>query len=342
MSNAVRPLRWGIIGTGGIASAFATDLALLPSADIVAVGSRTQHHADTFGERFAIAHRYPSYEELVNDPDIDAVYVATPHPAHAACALLAIRAGKAVLVEKPFTLNATQARELITEARHRGTFVMEAMWTRFLPHMVRIRQLITDNRLGDIRSLTADFGEHFTEDPTHRSYNPTLGGGALLDLGVYPISFASMLFGPPQAITARSHPAFTGVDSQTSVILQYPGGRHALLFTTLEGYTSNRASINGRDARIEIAADFFAPTSFRLIERTGQVEIHNIAHTGRGLRHQAAEVARCIDTGLTESPHMPLNETITIMETLDEIRHQIGLQYPAETTPTHTHAMTDS
>jgi predicted dehydrogenase len=342
MSHAVRSLRWGIIGTGGIASAFATDLALLPTADIVAVGSRTQHGADTFGERFAIAHRYPSYEELANDPDIDAVYVATPHPAHAACALLAIRAGKAVLVEKPFTLNSTQARDLVTEARTRGTFLMEAMWTRFLPHVVRIRQLIAENRLGDVRSLTADFGEHFTEDPTHRSYAPTLGGGALLDLGVYPISFASMLFGPPNAITARSHPAFTGVDSQTSVILEYAGGRQAILFTTLEGYTSNRASINGRDARIEIAADFFAPTSFKLIERHGAVEIHNIAHVGRGLRHQAAEVARCVDAGLTESPSMPLNETLTIMDTLDEIRHQIGLQYPAESTHTYTHAMTDS
>jgi len=341
VSHAVPSLRWGIIGTGGIASAFATDLALLPTADIVAVGSRTQQTADSFGERFAIAHRYASYEALANDPEIDAVYVATPHPAHFACTLLAIRAGKAVLVEKPFTLNGGEARTLVAEARAHGTFLMEAMWTRFLPHVVRIRQIIAENRLGEVRSFTADFGEHFVEDATHRSFAPALGGGALLDLGVYPLSFASMLFGPPDKITARSHPAFTGVDSQTSVILEYVGGRQAVLFTTLEGHTSNRASINGRDARIEIAGDFFAPTTFRLIERNGVLEIHNIAHVGRGLRHQAAEVARCVDAGLTESPWMPLDETLTIMDTLDEIRRQIGLQYPAESSQIYTHAMTE-
>ena len=341
VSHVVPPFRWGIIGTGGIASAFATDLTLLPTVEIVAVGSRTQDGADSFGDRFAIPHRHASYEALANDPDIDAVYVATPHPAHFACTLLAIRAGKAVLVEKPFTLNGGEARELVAKARARGIFLMEAMWTRFLPHVVRIRQLIADNRLGEIRSLTADFGEHFAEDAAHRSYAPALGGGALLDLGVYPLSFASMLFGRPDKITARSHPAFTGVDSQTSVILEYAGGRQAVLFTTLEGRTSNRASINGRDARIEIAGDFFAPTTFQLIERDGVTEVHSIAHVGRGLRHQAAEVARCVHAGHTESPWMPLDESLAIMDTLDEIRRQIGLQYPTEASQIFTPAMTD-
>jgi predicted dehydrogenase len=340
--SPVRPLRWGIIGTGKIASAFATDLALLPDAEIVAVGSRTQERAEAFGEHFAIARRYSSYETLANDPQVDAVYVATPHPAHFAAAVLAVRAGKAVLVEKPFTLNGDEARDLIAEARTHGTFLMEAMWTRFLPHMVKIRQLIAGNRLGEVRSLVADFGEHFPEDAEHRSYAPALGGGALLDLGVYTVSLASMIFGPPDRVTARSHPAFTGVDSQTAVILEYAGGRHAVLFTTLEGQTSNRASINGRDARIEIDADFFAPTSFQVIEGTRVAETHHDTHVGRGLRHQAAEVSRCIDAGMTESPWMPLDETSAIMDTLDEIRRQIGLRYPAELSRTGPHTVSSA
>jgi predicted dehydrogenase len=330
MAHSVRPLRWGIVGTGGIASAFATDMALLADADILAVGSRTQEGAEAFGERFGIPRRYAGYEALAADADVDAVYVATPHSTHHAVALLAIGAGKAVLVEKPFTLNAAEARDLIGAANGRGTFLMEAMWTRFLPHVARIRRRIADDRLGEVRSFTADFGEYFAEDPAHRAYSPELGGGALLDLGVYPVSFASMLFGPPREITARSCPAFTGVDSQTAVILDYTGGRQAVLFTTLESHTANRASINGRKGRIQIDADFFAPTKFQLIERGGDLELHNIVHVGRGLRHQAAEVARCLRAGLTESPTLPLSETLSIMETLDEVRRQIGLSYPSE------------
>jgi predicted dehydrogenase len=330
LPHDVRPLRWGIIGTGGIAATFATDMGLLPDAAIVAVGSRAQTTADAFGERFAIPRRHGSYEAVVEDSDVDAVYIATPHPFHAEPALLAIRARKAVLVEKPFTINSDEAHTLITEARAQHTFLMEAMWTRFLPHVVSIRQLIAEDRLGDVRSFLADFGGYVVEDAAHRAYSPELGGGALLDLGVYPVSFASMLFGTPEVITARSHPAFTGVDSQTAVILDYSGGRQAVVFTTLETLTPNRASINGRKGRIEIDSDFFAPTSFRLFEEQGRVELFNIAHVGRGLRHQAAEVARCVHSGLTESPILPLSETLSIMETLDEIRRQIGLRYPSE------------
>jgi predicted dehydrogenase len=330
LPHEVTPLRWGIIGTGGIAATFAADMMLLPDAAVVAVGSRTQATADEFGDRFAIPRRHGSYEALAEDPDVDAVYVATPHPFHAEPALLAIRARKAVLVEKPFTLNSAEARTLIAEARAQHTFLMEAMWTRFLPHVVSVRQLIAEDRLGDVRSFTADFGGYNVEDAEHRAYSPELGGGALLDLGIYPVSFASMLFGTPEVITARSHPAFTGVDSQTAVILDYSGGRQAVLFTTLETRTPNRASINGRKGRIEIDGDFFAPTAFRLFEEHGRTQLYSIAHTGRGLRHQAAEVGRCVHLGLTESPILPLSETLAIMETLDEIRRQIGLRYPSE------------
>jgi predicted dehydrogenase len=324
------PMRWGVMGTGGIAAAFATDLALLPGAEIVAVGSRSQEGADRFADRFAIPHRHASYAELAADRGIDAVYVATPHPAHHDCALIGIRAGKAVLVEKPFAVNSVEARQVVAEARARGTFLMEAMWTRFLPHVVLVRQLIAEGRLGQVRSLQADFGELFPPNATHRSYAPDLGGGALLDLGIYPVSFASMLFGPPTEVAALSHEAFTGVDSQTGVVLMHAGGEVAVVFTTLETRNANTATINGTKGRIEIDGDFLAPSRFRLIDNEGGVELHDVPHVGRGLRHQAEEVRRCLRQSLTESPILPLDETLSIMDTLDEIRRQIGLRYPGE------------
>lgn len=323
-------IRWGIIGTGNIASTFAGDLALLPDAEILAVGSRSQATAETFADRFGIPRRYPSYQQLVDDPDVDAVYVSTPHTMHHPAALQAIRAGKAVLVEKPFTINAAEARELVAEARSRGTFLMEAMWTRFLPHVIRIRELIATGRLGAVRSFLADHGQWITEVTAYRLHAPELGGGALLDLGVYPVSFASMLFGRPAKITAVSDKTASGVDAQTGILLQYDGGQQAVLFTSLETRTPNRAAISGIDARIEVDGFFFAPTAFRVVHRDGAEEWFRIPHEGHGLRHQAAEVGRCLREGRTESDILPLDESISIMETLDEIRRQIGLVYPSE------------
>lgn len=330
-----RPVRWGIVGTGGIAAAFATDLALLPStelpgAEIVAVGSRSTAAAQAFGERFGIARRHASYADLVADDEVEAVYVATPHPHHRECALAAIAAGKAVLVEKPFTLNAMEAREVVAAARARGTFLMEAMWSRFLPHMAAVRSVIAAGSIGDVRSLQADFCELFPPDPQHRAYAPELGGGALLDLGVYPVSLASMVFGRPTRIAALSQPAFTGVDAQTGVVLAHESGALAVLLSSFECTTGNTASISGSLGRIEIEGDFLAPSRFWLITPDGGRQLYDFPHEGRGLRHQALEVGRCLRAGETESSILPLDETLSIMETLDAIRAQIGLSYPSE------------
>jgi predicted dehydrogenase len=330
MTSAGQALRWGVMGTGGIAAAFATDLALLPRAEIVAVGSRTSGSAAAFADKHAIERRHGSYRELAADPAVDAVYVATPHPFHHECAMLSIEAGKPTLVEKPFMLDAAQARSAIVAARQRQVFLMEAMWTRFLPHVVRVRELIAEGRLGRLQSLQADFCERFTPDPRHRAYAPELGGGALLDLGVYPVSFASMLFGRPTRVVALSQPAFTGVDAQTAVVLQHDGGELAVLLTAIAHRTGNTATIAGTAARIEIEGDFLAPSRFRLIGPDGVLETHDEPHRGRGLRHQAAEVASCLDASRVESLVMPLDETLAVMETLDEIRRQIRLVYPAE------------
>jgi predicted dehydrogenase len=323
--------RWGVIGTGGIAGSFVTDLGLLPDTEVVAVGSRSQDSADAFGDEFDIARRHPSYQNLVDDPDVDVVYVSTPHPWHFPAAMLAIQAGKAVLCEKPFTLNAREGEELIAAARRHGVFLMEAMWTRFLPNMVRIRELLAGDTLGDIRTVQADHGQWFRHDPGHRLLNPDLGGGALLDLGIYPVSFASMVLASPSAVTAISTPASTGVDAQTSMLLAYEGGAHAVLTTTLEARSPNRATIVGTLARIEIDAVWYRPTTFTVAALDGTViERYDEAHEGGGLRHQAAEVARCLADGRLESAVMPLDETLSVMRTLDEVRRQIGLVYPSE------------
>lgn len=324
-------LRWGIVGTGGIAAAFCRDLTLLPDHAVVAVGSRSQGSADRFADEHAVPTRHSSYAALAADPRVDAVYVATPHPAHHDAALLAIEAGKAVLVEKPFTMNAAQARSLVSAARDRGTFLLEAMWTRFLPHVTAIRELLSSGALGDVVLVTAEHGQWFAEDPDFRLFAPELGGGALLDLGIYPVSFAHLVLGTPARVTAVSDPAFTGVDAQTSMLLQYDSGAHAVLTTSLRGQSECHAAIVGREGRIEIDGVFYRPTSFRLVRRDGredgEVETFRFDEPGHGLRYQAAEVARCVRAGLTESPVLPLDETIAVMETLDEVRRQIGLRY---------------
>lgn len=327
----VTPIRWGIIGTGGIATTLASDLRLMPDASLVAVGSRSQSTADEFGARFDVPHRHATYDDLVNDPDVDAVYVSTPHPGHHNAALSAINAGKAVLVEKPFTMNAKEASSLIDAARSRGVFLMEAMWARFLPHMVRVRELLASRALGDVRIVIADHNQWFARDPSHRLFDPALGGGALLDLGIYPVSFASMVFGTPTRVTAVSDRAFTGVDATTSAILQYDDGAHSMVTTSLEVAGPNRAAIVGTEARIEIDATFYAPTSFTLIARDGtKVERFVGSVEGRGMQFEVAEVMACMRAGRLESDVLPLDETLAIMGTLDEIRRQIGLVYSNE------------
>jgi predicted dehydrogenase len=323
-------LRWGILGTGGIAHIFVSDVGLTESGVVSAVGSRSRGSADRFADEFGIECRHSSYESLVADPGVEVVYVATPHPMHRDNAILALRAGKPVLVEKPFAMNAAEAAEIVTVARDSGLFAMEAMWTRFLPHVAVIRDWLARGALGEIVTVTADHGQWFAEDPGFRLFAPELGGGALLDLGVYPVSFASMVLGAPDRIVSLSDPAFTGVDAQTSMVFGYESGAQAVLTCTLRAKSPTRASIVGTDARIEIDGDFYAPAAVTLVPRDGAPTRVESTHEGRGLRHQADEVARRLAGGELESPVMPLDETVSIMETMDEIRRQVGVSYPGE------------
>ena len=270
------PVRWGLMATGLIADLFAKDLQLLPDAELVAVGSRSRSGADAFADRFGIPRRHGSYAELAADPEVDAIYVSPPHPGHRDAALLAIEAGKAVLCEKPFAMDRAQAQEMVDAARAAGVFLMEAMWTRFLPHVVRMREILAAGTLGELVYLTAEHGQWFAPDPAHRLFAPSLGGGALLDLGIYPVSFAHSIFGPPSAVTAVSTPAFTGVDATTSMTLQYPSGAHAVLTTTLAAQSDNPAALYGTEARLEIDGWFYVPTSFRVVaaRRRGAGDVH--------------------------------------------------------------------
>jgi predicted dehydrogenase len=317
-------LRWGILGTGGIAHTFAADLRLTDTGEIVAVGSRTAESAREFADEHGVPNRHASYADLVADPDVDVVYVATPHPLHHDNALLALRAGKHVLVEKPFTMNAAEARDVVRVARETGLFCMEAMWTRFLPHVAVIRDWLAAGVLGDVVTVTADHGQWFAEDPDFRLFAPELGGGALLDLGVYPVSFASMVLGPPSRIVALADPAFTGVDGQTSMVFGYDSGAQAVLTCTLRAKSPTRAAIMGTTARIEVDGDFYAPAGVSLISRDGDVSRVESVHEGRGLRHQADEVARCLAAGEVESPVLPLDETISVLATMDAVLSLAG------------------
>lgn len=323
-------LRWGILATGWIAEMMTADLKVLGSP-VTAVGSRSQEKADAFAARFDIPRAHGSYEALVEDAEVDVVYVATPHPFHLDDAELALRAGKHVLVEKPFTLNAADSQRLADLAAEQHVVVLEAMWTRWLPHMVRIRELIASGALGDVRTVIVDHTQQLPTDPSHRLQDPALGGGALLDLGIYPVSFAWDVFGAPESVLAHSSPTATGVDRQTAIVLGYEGGRQAVLHTALDTAGPNRAAVIGTEAWIDIDTVWYEPTTFRLRAPDGSVlEEYVSAVEGRGMQFQAAELERLVAAGHIAGEILPPSETVAIMGTLDEVRRQIGLRYPAE------------
>lgn len=325
------PIKWGIIAPGWIAGQFADAVHRHSKSTVVAVGSSSAQRAQEFAARHGAARAYGSYEQLVADPDVDAVYVASPHSHHFEQTRLALRAGKPVLVEKAFTQNAAQASELIELARASGLLLMEAMWSRFLPHYDVVRQLLADGGLGEVQTVIADHGQHFELEPTHRLLNPALAGGALLDLGIYPISFTSFVLGAPEQIHATGTMTTTGVDAQVSAVLQ-TGRAHGIISTTQTALSPTTASISGTTARIEIGGPFYQPQTVRRIDLSGDTRQSAPAAIAghEGLVHQAAHFAGLLTAGATESPLLPLDETLSIMRTLDEIRRQIGLVYPNE------------
>lgn len=329
-TSDTREFRWGILGTGGIAKAFARDLSYFNNHIIQAVGSRTIEKASDFAIEFPGCTPYGSYLELVSDPMIDAVYVATPHPLHVSNTLLALTADKPVLCEKPFAVNAIEAQSMVAASRENNVALLEAMWTRFLPHIAQLRSLIATGVIGEILHVEADHGQYLIDHANPRLTEPELAGGALLDLGIYPVSFAHLILGKPKKITAAGVLTSKGVDSQASAIFDYDSGAQAVITTTLLTQTPCRATVAGTLGRIELDRTFYNPTNMRIILLNGNTTEIPSSYVGHGLREQAAELERMVRSSELESPLLTHKESIEIMASLDEIREQIGLRYPFE------------
>ena len=335
MTNSSSIFRWGILGTGNIAHEFARALADMPGHRLEAVGSRSLEKARAFADEFAGSdaenvRAHGTYEDLARDPAVEAIYIATPHPAHAPNALMCLFYGKHLLVEKPFTLNAEEAEAVILTARDKGLFVMEAMWTRFLPLMERVRQVIREGAIGESRMVQADFGYRSTQGPEFRHLNRKLGGGALLDVGVYPLSLATMLFGPPEKVAGVAHIGATGVDEEAAITTLHADGRIGCLSTAVVLQTPQEAHILGTGGRIRIHANWWKPTAMTLTRADGSEELIEVPFEGNGYRYEAEEAARCIRTGALESPLMTLQDTLSLMRTMDTLRASWGLKYPGE------------
>ena len=324
-------IRWGILSTGAIATKFAEGLQFVPEAELVAVGSRSKTAADAFADMFNIERRYDTYEALAADANVDVIYVGTPHSFHKENTLLCLNHGKAVLCEKPFAINAAEADLMIETAREKGVFLMEAMWSRYLPVMQRVRELLSEGVIGDVMQLTADFGFHNTADPTNRLYDPAMGGGALLDIGVYPVSMASMVCGTPDRIQSIAYLGETGVDEHAAILLGYEHNPALTTITTSMRVQSHRSAIiNGTKGRIRLPEPWWKTPRFTLEVHQGETSEIDVPIAGNGYNYQAVEVGRCLRAGLLESDVMPLDETASVMRTMDAIRAQWGLRYPME------------
>jgi predicted dehydrogenase len=326
-------VRWGILATGGIASTFTEALQSLPDAEVVAVGSRSEQGAKAFAERYGIPRAHGSWAELAADDGVDVVYVATPHSAHREAAGLCLEAGKAVLCEKAFTINEREAHELVSLARERGLFLMEAMWTYCNPLILHMAAAVAEGVIGEVRQLSAHFGFAADFPPEHRMRDPKQGGGAVLDLGVYPVSFAHLLLGEPDAVQAWAHLTPERVDDTTGIVLGWNRGAVATLSCTFAADTDAPAAVAGSAGRIEIPDGFFHADRY-VVHRDGPaprtVHLADVSddHTRGTMRHEAAEVMRCLRAGATESPLVPLDGSLAVMRTLDRVRKEIGVTYP--------------
>jgi len=323
-------IRWGYLSAGKIAATIAADFKIA-GLHIQAVGARDLAKANEFADIFGIANRHQGYEALVNDPEVDVIYVSTPQTMHARDALLAIEAGKHVLLEKPFTITQAEAKAIAEAAARKKVFVMEAMWTRFLPSMVEIFKVINAGELGEIHSVIADHTQFLPPERVARLWAPELGGGALLDLGIYPVSFATRILGIPDKAIGSGTITDTHLDKVSALIFEYKSGARALLHTSMVTAGPVTASVMGTKGHIEIDTPFYEQTSFTHFDSMNKViRRYEDKIQGRGMQYQAIHVEECINKGLLESPIMSLKESVEIMGVMDNLRKQIGIKYPTE------------
>jgi predicted dehydrogenase len=320
-------IRWGIVGPGRIAEQVVKDFAVVDGARGVAVASRSLDRARDFAGRHGIDRAHGSYADLLADPGVDVVYVATPHPQHSSIALAALRAGKALLVEKAFTATVAGAREVVELSRETGVFAMEAMWTRFQPAVVRLRELIAEGAIGEVRSVQADLGVQRDFDPTDRLFAKELGGGALLDLGVYVVSFAQMLLGDPDTVHATGSTFENGVDAEVSLLLGYADGRSATLMTSLRNALPGQARVFGTAGWIDVLPRFHHPQTIVLHRAGADPEEITLPQLGGGYSHELIEVTECLRAGRTESAVMPLADTLAVQQVLEDAAGQLGVTF---------------
>jgi predicted dehydrogenase len=325
--NAEGEVRWGIVGPGQIASKVVRDFEHVPNARAVAAASRSLERASAFADEHGIERAYGSYGEIMADPEVDVLYIATPHPQHHAIAVKALDAGKAILVEKTFTATVAGAEDVVATARARGVFAMEAMWTRFQPAIVAARELIDDGAIGEVRQVQADLGVNQPYNPRSRLFDPAQGGGGLLDLGVYVVSFAQYFLGTPDRVQVSGSLAPTGVDIEAGLLLGYDDGRAATLLTSLRHPTPGAARIHGTGGWIDVRPRFHHPQTIVLTRIGHEPEMITRPQTGGGYAHELIEVTECLRAGRTESAIMPLDDTLAVQRVLNDACEQLGVHH---------------
>jgi len=328
----MKKTNWAILGLGKIAKKFATDLKTLPNANLYAVGSRTSKKAKAFAKEFGATKSYGSYEALLADPKVEVVYIATPHVLHCENTLLALNKGVAVLCEKPLAINSKEVALMVAKAKSSKTFLMEALWTLFIPHIKKTKELVASGVIGEIQSIKADFGFKATFNPKSRLFDPNLGGGSLLDIGIYPLLFAQAFLGRPESISASAILGATNVDEELSITLKYAGSKIAQAHSTLRNQTPTEAYIYGTKGHIHIPTRFHEPVStISVLEYDGlKKTVYQMPKHAIGYKYEAAAVMDYLAAGKKESDVASLQFSIDLMRTMDRIREEIGLVYPME------------
>ncbi len=326
-------IRWGILGCGRIARKFASDLRLVQDAEIIAAGSRSAESAENFANEFAVQHRHSSYQALAENPDVDVIYIATPHNLHYENTVLCLNHNKAVLCEKAFAVNSRQVKEMIRLAKEKNVFLMEALWSKFLPHYSKVQQMLRDGVLGEVKSMLVNFGFKPAPPIPARLFDPALAGGTMLDIGIYNVFWTMSVLGKPDIIEASMTTAPTGVDGQCAVLFKYNNGAMAQLFSTFSSNLATEADISGTAGRIRLSGRFYEPST-TIEYYPGRPDSKQIIpvekEQGFGYHYEARHVCECLRSNLTESPVMSHRDSLDLMETLDAIRKIAGIRYPSD------------
>ncbi|HEX3008283.1 MAG TPA: Gfo/Idh/MocA family oxidoreductase [Bacteroidales bacterium] len=323
-----RTVKWGILGTGNIAHQFARGLKYSKNAELFAVGSRNNEKAKIFATTFAVPNAYGSYNDLVNDADVDVIYIATPHNLHFENTMMCLEHGKHVLCEKPFAVNTKEVQKMIDTAREKNLFLMEALWTRFLPHIEKAKELIASGAIGELKLIKADFGFQTPYNEQSRIFNKQLIGGSLLDVGIYTIFFSLFFAGKPKQIKAVAGMGPTGIDHNCSMSFLYESDLVSVLYSSVVAQTGATAEIHGTKGKILFNEKWFTPVSFVLVDDANKKHTYKFKTKGNGYNYEADEATRCILAGKIESEKMSWGDSLTLIQCMDEIRKQCNIIYP--------------